>query len=49
MPCTPLLYSKTKVTGVYIVFLFLLQNINCGYTLEQPHLGGSNEYPQSMF
>ena len=24
------------------------QNINCGYSLEPP-LGGSNEYPQSMF
>ena len=25
------------------------QNIDCGYTLEPPHRGGSNEYPQSMF
>ena len=25
------------------------QNINCGYTLEPPLQGGSNEYPQSMF
>ena len=25
------------------------QNIDCGYSLEQPHRGGSNEYPQSMF
>ena len=25
------------------------QNINCGYSLEPPQLGGSNEYPQSMF
>ena len=25
------------------------QNINCGYSLEPPHRGGSNEYPQSMF
>ena len=30
-------------------FLFLLQNIDCGYSLEPPHRGGSNEYPQSMF
>ena len=27
----------------------LLQNIDCGYTLEPPCRGGSNEYPQSMF
>ena len=25
------------------------QNINCGYSLEPPRRGGSNEYPQSMF
>ena len=25
------------------------QNIDCGYTLERPRRGGSNEYPQSMF
>ena len=25
------------------------QNIDCGYTLESPRRGGSNEYPQSMF
>ena len=24
-------------------------NIDCGYTLEPPRRGGSNEYPQSMF
>ena len=24
-------------------------NINCGYSLEPPRRGGSNEYPQSMF
>ena len=26
-------------------FLFLLKNIDCGYSLEPPHRGGSNEYP----
>ena len=31
-----------------IFFLFLLKNINCGYSLEPPRRGGSNEYPQSM-
>ena len=25
------------------------QNIACGYPLEPPRRGGSNEYPQSMF
>ena len=25
------------------------QNINCGYSLEPPRGGGSNQYPQSMF
>ena len=35
--------------GVYLFFLFLLQNIDCGYTLGPPHRGGSNMYPQSKF
>ena len=25
------------------------QNIDCGYSIEPPRRGGSNEYPQSMF
>ena len=25
------------------------QNIDCGYSLERPRRGASNEYPQSMF
>ena len=25
------------------------QSIDCGMSLEPPHRGGSNEYPQSMF
>ena len=29
--------------------LIFAQNIDCGYTLELPQRGGSNEYPQSMF
>ena len=32
-----------------IIFLILAQNRDCGYTLEPPLRGGSNEYPQSMF
>ena len=40
---------KLGFTGVYIIFLILLENIDCGYSLEPPRRGGSNEYPQSMF
>ena len=31
------------------IFHGFAQNIDCGYTLEPPQRGGSNEYPQSMF
>ena len=31
------------------MFSIFAQNIDCGYTLEPPRRGGSNEYPQSMF
>ena len=31
------------------IFLIFAQNIDCGYTLEPSHRGGSQEYPQSMF
>ena len=31
------------------IFIIFAQNIDCGYTLEPPRPGGSNEYPQSMF
>ena len=31
------------------IFLIFAQNIDCGYTLEPPRRGGSNEYLQSMF
>ena len=27
-------------------FLFLLKNVDCGYSLELPRQSGSNEYPQ---
>ena len=30
-------------------FLIFAQSIHCGYSLEPPRQGGSNEYPQSMF
>ena len=31
------------------IFHISSQNIDCGYSLEPPRRGGSNEYPQSMF
>ena len=30
---------------ILIFFLFSAQNIDCGYSLEPPRRGGSNEYP----
>ena len=49
-PIKPHFYIvKLGFTGVYIIFLISAQNIDCGYSLEPPRRGGSNEYPQSMF
>ena len=31
------------------MFNIFAENIDCGYTLEPPGRGGSNEYPRSMF
>ena len=31
------------------IFQISAQTIDCGYSLEPPRRGGSNEYPQSMF
>ena len=31
------------------IFHISVQNIDCGYSLEPPRRGGSNDYPQSMF
>ena len=53
-PLEPHFYLvKLGFAGVYmnLFFLFLLQNIDCGYSLEPPRRGGrggSNMYPQSM-
>ena len=42
--------KKTEgLQGYTLFFLFVLKNIDCGYSLEPPRRGGSNEYPQSMF
>ena len=49
-PLKPHFYTvKLGSTGVYINFLISAQNIDCGYWLEPPHRGGSNQYQQSMF
>ena len=49
-PLKPHFYIvKLGFTGVYIIFLIYAQNIDCGYSLEPPRRGGSNECPQSMF
>ena len=49
-PLTPHFYIvKLGFTRVYIIFLFLLLNIDRGYSFEPPHWGGSNVYPRSMF
>ena len=49
-PLEPHFYIvKLGFTGVCIIFLISAQNIDCGYSLEPPRRGGSNEYPQSMF
>ena len=34
-------------TGEYIIFL--LKSIDCGFSLEPPHRGGSTKYQQYMF
>ena len=38
-------FDKTKID----TFNIFAQNIQCGYMLEPPGRGGSNEYPQYMF
>ena len=49
-PLKPHFYIvKLGFTGVFIIFLITAQNIDCGYSLEPPRRGGSNEYSQSLF
>ena len=47
------IFSAVKIENFsrkfLILFLYKYQNIDCGYTLEPPRRGGSNQYPQSMF
>ena len=43
--CTPLIphfyLAKLRFAGVYLIFLFLIQNIHCRYSLEPPRRGSS--------
>ena len=49
-PIKPHFYIvKLGFAGVYIIFVISAENIDCGYSLEPPRRGGSNEYLQSMF
>ena len=52
-PLKPHFYIvKLVFTGVYIIFLISAQNIDCGYLIEPPGQGSSNEYrvpTQSIF
>ena len=41
--------TKSFQINILIFFIFLLKSIDCGYSLEPPRRGGSNEYPQSLF
>ena len=43
------LWKNWGMQGYTYFSYFLLQNIDCGYSLEPPRRGGSNVYPQSMF
>ena len=48
-------YIETFITKmqmqkkILLFFIFLLKNIDYGYSFDPPRRGGSNEYPQSMF
>ena len=49
-PCKSHFYIvKLGFTGVYIIILISAQNIDCGYSLEPPRRGGSNEYHNLSF
>ena len=41
-------YSNIQIK-VFDIFHISARNIDCGYSLEPPRRGGSNEYLQSMF
>ena len=52
MQYTKIIYSYKNENfqrKIFDIFLIFAENVYCGYTLEPPRRGGSNEYPQSMF
>ena len=52
MQYTEMIFScknENFIRKIVDIFLIFAQNIDCGYTLEPPRRGGTNEYPQSMF
>ena len=51
-PAIPYLYihvAKLEYAGVYALFLFLLQNIDCGYSLEPPNITYTRKKIQQNF
>ena len=42
-------FQNFKIFKNCDIFHISAQNVDCGYSLEPPRRGGSNEYPQSMF
>ena len=46
-PLNPHFYiAKLGCAAVYLIFLFLIQNMHYGYSLDLLQRGGSNKYPQ---
>ena len=43
------LSEYVNMWNIYFFSYFVHKNIYCGYSLEAPHWGASNEYPQYMF
>ena len=41
--------TESFLIKILIFFHISAQNIDCEYSLEPPHRGGSNEYPLSIF
>ena len=41
--------AKSRQKMIPVSFLFLHENLCCGYSLEAPRRGASNEYPQHKF
>ena len=46
---TPLVQPKFTCSKIGVFFLFLKENICCGYSYAAPWSGASNEYPQHVF